>query len=163
MLSGLCSNYDIMMLSCLYYALIMMLQRLTCLCRCFDYDFMMIIIYMKLLCLCDYHAVVVIRFIYFIKKHIVDCNTWYDVICMMWYMGTHPWCDLFCDFMWWKEIRLIIWTSYWFNIVMNACCIVVTYRVQGLCDSQACDAKYDSIHILKRALIAKWWYDTTYQ
>ena len=30
MLLGLCSNYDIMMLSCLYYALIMRLRQLTC-------------------------------------------------------------------------------------------------------------------------------------
>ena len=65
-------DYALIMLLWYYhayiYALIMMLRRLTCLCRCFDYDVMMIIIYMKLLCLCDYHAVVVIRFIYFITK-----------------------------------------------------------------------------------------------
>ena len=121
MLSGSCSDYDIMMLSCLYYALVIRLQRLKCLCRCFDYDVMMIIIYMKLLCLCNYHAVVIIRFLYFITKYIVDSHPRYNVRCMMWYMGTRPWCNLFCDFMWWKEIMLMIWTSYWLNIVMNAC------------------------------------------
>ena len=31
-------------------------------------------------------------------------------------------------------------------------CIVLTCRVQGLCDSQVCDAKYDSIHILTKTL-----------
>ena len=30
--------------------------------------------------------------------------------------------------------------------------IVLTCRVQGLCDSQVCDAKYDSVHILKKSL-----------
>ena len=113
---------------------------------------MMIIIFMKLLCLCDYHAVVVIRFLYFITKYIVDSHPQYDVRCMMWYMGTRPWCDLFCDFMWWKEIMwwyglAIDWIFLWMHV-----CIVLTYRVQGLCDSQVCDAKYDSIHILKKSL-----------
>ena len=53
MLLGLFSNYDIMMLACLYYALIMMLRQLTCLCRCFDYDdyhLYEIIVLMRLSC-----------------------------------------------------------------------------------------------------------------
>ena len=41
MLSGLCSNYDIMMLSCLYYALIMMYD---------DYHLYEIIVPMRLSC-----------------------------------------------------------------------------------------------------------------
>ena len=68
MLAGVCSDYNIMISSCLYYTLIMMLRQLTCLCRCFDYNVMILIIYMNVLCLCNYHAVVVIRFIYFMTQ-----------------------------------------------------------------------------------------------
>ena len=55
MLTRLFSDYDIMMLSCLYYALIMRLRQLTCLCRCLimmydDYHLYEIIVPMRLSC-----------------------------------------------------------------------------------------------------------------
>ena len=73
---------------------------------------------------------------------------------MMWYMDTHPWCDQFNDSIWWKEIILIIWNNYWFNIVMSVCFQCANPQGTWLC-SRVHDVKCDVGHTLQRALISK--------
>ena len=56
------------------------------------------------------------------------------------YMGTHPWYDLFCDFM--VKGNNVNDNGLAIDLMCYECmfCIVLTCRVQGLCDSRVCDA-----------------------
>ena len=75
------------------------------------------IMFMRLLC-CSYHEIPFFHNESVWLMVVLD-EMWY----MMWYVDTNPWCDQFNDFMWWKEMMLIIWTNWWLDIdiVMNAC------------------------------------------
>ena len=98
-----CVDAMIMMLWCYHADANALIMMLWC------YHFHDVTMLMRLTC-CIHHDIPLFH------KSVFDCHSWYDVI-----HGYHPGCDRFIDFMRWKEIMLMIWTSYWFNIVMNAC------------------------------------------
>ena len=71
----------------------------------------------------------------------------------MWYMGTHPWYDLFCDFM--MKGNNVNDNGLAIDLMCYECmcCIVLTCRVQGLCDSRVCDASMTQYIAWRRALL----------
>ena len=69
------------------------------------------------------------------------------------YMGTHPWYDLFCDFM--MKGNNVNDNGLAIDLMCYECmcCIVLTCRVQGLCDSRVCDASMTQYIAWRRALL----------